>query len=276
MRRMFVLGVLGVAILAACSSVSPLQQDQPLMLAAGDGIAVVQFDTLDPLSQIQIVSPQSGGKTLTIPSAPVGKSTYVFEVPAGRYCLVRFWFGNYLLSHENGYVGCFEVPAGQVGFSGIYSPRSQGGQVVAGQDLDVTDAKAQLRQSYPHIAAQFLQPEPAPLPTAAPQEASAPAAAPATASASVPPPPGKDLLSTWITHDDRADVDSIYVRNNTKWTMEITTFEFYDCANIKQPCKVTHPNFKLKPNETKVYTQVQRDDPQGAYSFHYRFAYGFD
>lgn len=273
MRSLLVLGVIGAALLAGCSSVTPIQQDQPLLLAAGDGIAAVQFDTLDPLSQIQIVSPQSGGKTLTIPSAPVGKSTYVFEVPAGRYCLVRFWFGNYLLSHENGYVGCFVVPAGQVGFSGIYSPRALNGQIVAGQDLDVTDAKAQLRQSYPHIAAQFLQPEPSPLPVAATQAVPAPAA---SAQTDVPPPAGKDLFSTWITHDDHTDTDTVYVRNNTKWAMVITSFEFYDCANIKQPCTVTHPNFKLKPHETKIYTQVQPDDLQGAYSFHYRFAYGFD
>lgn len=273
MRRSFVLGGMGAIALAGCSSVAPIQQDQPLLLAAGDGIAVVQFDTLDALSQIQIVSPESGGKTLTIPSTPVGKSTYVFEVPAGRYCLVRFWFGNYLLSHENGYVGCFDVPAGQVGFSGIYSPRALNGQVVAGQDLDVTDAKVQLRQSYPHIAAQFLQPEPAPLPAVATQ---APPASTVAAPANVPPPAGKDLFSTWIVHDDRANTDTIYVRNNTKWAMAITTFEFYDCANIKQPCTTTHPNFKLKPHETKIYTQVQPNDLQGAYSFHYRFAYGFD
>jgi hypothetical protein len=171
------------------------------------------------------------------------------------------------------------VKAGEVGFSGIYSPRSQGGGIVAGQDLDVSDAKAALKRDYPHVAAQFLQPEPAPLPAfqQAPSAASAPQAAPATASANVPPPAGKDLISAWTAHDDKTYMDVIYVRNNTKWTMEITSFELYDCANIKQPCKATHPkDFKLKPHETRVFTQVQPDDPQGAYSFHYRFGYGFD
>ncbi|HEV2109904.1 MAG TPA: hypothetical protein VGT99_01010 [Gammaproteobacteria bacterium] len=276
MRGLLVLGVMGAFVLGGCSSVQPIQQDQPLLLAAGDGIAAVQFDTLDMLTQVQFVSAQAGGKTLNIPSVPVGRSTYLFEVPAGRYCLQRFSYGNYLLSNKGDYADCFVVRAGEVGFSGIYSPRAQNGQVVAGQDLDVADAKAALRRDYPHIATQFLQPEPAPLPVAVPQEAPGPATAHAAASATAPPPAGKDLISAWVVHDDHAFLDTIYVRNNTKWTMEVTTFELYDCANIKQACKPTHPNFKLKPHETRSFIQVQPDDQQGAYSYHYRFAYGFD
>lgn len=276
MRGLFVLGVMGAFILGGCSNVQPIQQDQPLLLAAGDGIAAVQFDSLDTLTQVQIVSAQSGGKTLDIPTVPTGKSTYLFEVAAGRYCLQRFSYGGYLIFHKGEYVGCFVVPAGEVGFSGIYSPRGANGGVITGQDLDVADAKAVLRREYPHIAAQFLQPEPAPLPVAAPQEAPSSVTAHAAASATMPPPPGKDLISAWVVHDDNAFRDAIYVRNNTKWTMQITTFELYDCANIKQACKPTHPNFTLKPHETRTFTQVQPDDPQGAYSYHYRFAYGFD
>ena len=71
-------------------------------------------------------------------------------------------------------------------------------------------------------------------------------------------------------------VDTIYVRNNTKWAMQINTFELYDCANIKQPCKPTQPGFKLKPHETRIFMQVQPEDTQGAYAFRYRFTYGFD
>ncbi|HEV7165750.1 MAG TPA: hypothetical protein VGO35_10205 [Gammaproteobacteria bacterium] len=274
MRRMLVLGMMGAVVLAGCSSVLPIQQDQPLLLVAGDGIAAVQFDTLDHLTQVQIVSAQSGGETLDIPSVPVGKRTYLFEVPAGRYCLQRFSYGNYLIFHQGEYVGCFLVSAGEVGFSGIFSPRAQDGQIVTEQNLDVTSAKAELKRDYPHVAAQFLQPEPAPLPVAVTKEAPAPATT--VGSVTAPPPAGKDLISTWIIHDDHASTDIIYVRNNTKWTLAITTFELYDCANIKQACKPTRPDFKLKPHETKIFMQVQPDDLQGAYAFHYKFSYGFD
>ncbi len=274
MRRVFVLGLMCAVVLAGCSNLQPIQQDQPLLLAAGDGIAVIQFDTLDHLTQAQIVSADPGGKTMDIPDVPAGKSTYLFEVPAGRYCLQRFSYGRYLVSHEGDYAGCFKVPAGEVGFSGIFTPRAEGGAIVAGQNLDVSSAKAELKQDYPHIAAQFLQPEPAPLPVATTR--AAPAAVSIVGAVTAPPPPGKDLISTWIMHDDKSDMDNIYVRNNSKWTLFITTFELYDCANIKQACKTTSPNYKLKPHETKVYMQIRPDDLLGAYSFHYRFSYGFD
>lgn len=274
MRGMLVLGVMGAVFLAGCSNLQPIQQDQPLLLAAGDGIAAVQFDTLDHLTQAQIVSAQPDGKTLDIPDVPVGQSTYLFEVPAGRYCLQRFSYGGYLIFHKGEYVGCFVVPAGEVGFSGIFSPRAEGGGIVAGQNLDVTSAKAELKRDFPHIAAQFLQPEPTPLPVATTK--AAPAAASTFGSVTAPPPPGKDLISTWIMHDGKTDMDSIYVRNNSKWTLFITTFELYDCANIKQACKPTSPHYKLNPRETKVFMQIQPDDLQGAYSFHYKFSYGFN
>ena len=274
MRRIFALGALGAVVLAGCSNLAPIQQDQPLMLAAGDGIAAVQFDTLDHLTQIQIVSDQPSGATLDIPSVPAGKSTYLFEVPAGRYCLQRFSYGSYLIFHKGEYVNCFKVTAGEVGFSGIYTPRAENGGIVTTQDLDVSAAKDELRRDFPHIATQFLQPEPAPLPAAPTPLAPGPAAAPATPN--VPPAAGKDLVSTWVTHDDGAHTDTIFVRNNTKWNLQITSFELYDCANIKQACKPTRPAFALKPHETRSFMQVQPDDLNGAYSFHYRFGYGFN
>lgn len=275
MRRIFMLGLMsGALALAGCSTVAPIQQDQPLLLKAGDGVAVVQFDTLDHITQVQLVSAQSGGSTINIPSVPVGTSTYLFEVQAGRYCLQRFFYQNYLIAHRGAYMGCFMVPAGEIGFSGIYSPRGENGMVVAGQDLDVANAQKQLKRDYPHIAAQFLRPEPAPALVAAPGQAPVPATAAITPTA--PPPPGKDLISAWVEHNNQGESDTIYVRNNTKWSLEITTFELYACANIKQACTSTHPNFKLAPHQTKPFMKVQPGDARAAYSYHYRFLYGFD
>lgn len=274
MRRIFILGLIGAVALAGCSSVASIQQDQPLILKAGDGIAMVQFDTLDHLTQVQLVSAQSRGNTIDIPNVPVGMSTFLFEAPAGRYCLQRFSFGNYLISHKGEYVNCFVVPAGEVGFSGIYSLRAQNGMVAAGQNLDVANAQMELKRDYPRIAAQFLRPEPELAPTT--ETTKAPAQTAPAATSTTPPPPGKDLMSSWTEHDKQGQADTIYLRNNTKWTLDITVFELYDCANIKQACKPMHPKFKLAPHQTKPFMKVQPDNPYAAYSFHYRLRYDFD
>jgi hypothetical protein len=75
MWKRFALSTIGLASLAGCASVTPIQQDQPLLLAGGDGIAAVQFDAVDNLTQVQVVSANSGGATLEITSVPIGKST---------------------------------------------------------------------------------------------------------------------------------------------------------------------------------------------------------
>ena len=266
MWKLFVLGAISCAVLAGCAAVTPIQQDQPLLLPAGDGLAVVQFNALDNLTQVQIVSAHSGGQTLELPSVPVGKSTFLFEVPAGRYCLQRFWerfwTENVFIYHPGQYEGCFVVPAGEVGFSGIYSPRWENGRIVTGQDLDVAKESAELERDYPRIAAQFLRSEPAP-PTAV---APTPAASPRSSNGQV---------STWIKHEKNPLEDSVYVRNNTQWSLVIYLFELYDCANIKPACTITHPDFKLAPHQARIIMQIAPADPQGAYAFYYRFSYRF-
>ena len=262
MRRLLVLASIAAAALAGCASVEPIQQDQPLMLAAGDGIAAVQFNAVDHLTQVQIVSAQSGGETLTIPSVPVGNSTFLFEVPAGRYCLQRFYFGSVLIYREGQRGDCFVVPAGAIGFSGIYSPRGKNGQVVTGQDLDVLNESAELRRDYPRIAAQFLQPEPAAAPAQAPVPTQARQAS-------------NGQTTTWIKHQKNPLEDDVYLRNDTQWPIVITTFVLYDCANIKPACSATHPDFKLAPHQTRMIMQIAPADPQGAYAFYYRFSYRF-
>ncbi|MDE2346531.1 MAG: hypothetical protein KGL13_08685 [Gammaproteobacteria bacterium] len=263
MWKPIVLAAMGGALLAGCASVAPIQQDQPLMLAAGDGVAAVQFDALENITQVQIVAAKSGGQTLNIPSVPVGKSTFLFEVPAGRYCLERFYVQGIFIYQKDANSSCFMVPAGQIGFSGIFSPRGEHGQIITYQNLDVAADSALLKQSYPKIAAQFLQMTPAP--------AAAQAPAPSQTRKS-----SNGQTTTWIKHETHPLEDTIYLRNDTQWPLVITSFQFYDCANIKPACTTSHPDFKLAPHQTRVYMQVQPADVQGAYTFYYRFSYRID
>ena len=50
-----VLAVALLVTLSACGT-EPIQQDQPIMLAAGQGLAAVVFDTKDPLTDVVIES----------------------------------------------------------------------------------------------------------------------------------------------------------------------------------------------------------------------------
>ncbi len=269
------------AALAACSAVNPIQQDQPMLLAQGDGIAAVSFNTNDGLSQVQFEPAGAGGKELDIPSVPAGSNMYLFEAPAGRYCLQRFYLGRFLVSQQSGALGCFVVPAGQVGFSGIYVPTPHQDGVEVNQDLDAQRERDSLREHYPKVAAQFLQPEPA----QATRAAAAPSAGlqPLTSPAPAQPAPaqshpvvGGEQLSTWSTdHDDHLAQD-IYVRNNTQWPMKLVQFELYDCINIKQECKLTTIDFKLKPHETRMFMTVEPADAQGAWAYRFHYLYGFD
>ncbi len=274
MWKPFVLGAIGCTLLAACSVVSPIQQDQPLMLAAGDGVAAVQFDAVDNLTQVQIVAASSGGKTMNIPSVPVGKSTFVFEVPAGRYCLERFYVQGIFIYQKDQNSSCFIVPAGQIGFSGIFSPRGEHGQIVTYQNLDVAADSALLKMSYPRIADQFLQMTSAPAPVVV--QTPAPAPASEAAAPTETPRRSNGQTTTWLKHQTNPLEDTVYLRNDTKWPIVITTFQLYDCANIKPACTTSHPNFKLAPHQTRVFMQIQPADAQGAYAFYYRFSYQFD
>lgn len=257
MWKPLVLGAIGSMLLAACASVRPIRQDQPLALAPGDGIAAVQFYALSPLTQAQIVSAHSGGETMNIPSVPAGPSTYLFDVPAGRYCLQRFWVGKLLIFHKGQYVDCFDVPAGALGLSGIYTPHWVNGEVMASRSPDFAYAVAQLKREYPRIAAQFLPPESAAVATDA---------VPSTA-----PPSGTHRISAWVVRQTYPLEDTVYLRNNSKWAAIITRFELYNCANVLMVCMTMHPYLELLPHQTRVFIQIPPADPQESFTFDYRY-----
>ena len=144
------------ALLAACA-VTPLPQDQAVHFKPGQGLAALMVDTLDPLTEVEVVS-HSGGPKLIVAAVPVGINIYLFPVPAGTYCMTRFRYGSLTLSGTTGALGCFQVRAGQLGYSGTMAPRVEDGKPVTHQVQDPQGFRILLAQQYPNVAKQFPPP----------------------------------------------------------------------------------------------------------------------
>lgn len=274
------LAVGSLLALCACGT-EPIQQDQPIVLAAGQGLAAVEFDAADPLSVVQMES--DNGSKLVIPSVPVGVNLYLFQVPAGSYCFTRFQFGrwNFFASDKQEQMGCFEVKAGELGYSGILAPRVINGELRVNQDMDLPAFRVLFAERYPIIAKQFMPPEVkpytaadlAPSPTEAPVSDTAPV--PASVTSRQAPAPGTDQLSTWMEEIPGTRAEVIFFRNNTGWPMEVKNFELYDCQAVKQACGVQKFRLKLPPHVIKQAMIVEPSNLHDAYTFRYRFLYGF-
>ena len=155
MRKSLV--VLSSLLLTACAGLAPLPHDEPVQLASNRGLAALVIDTLDPLTDVE-VQPRSGGRKLLVASVPVGRDVYLFPVPAGVYCVVRFKYGNLSLAGSNGMLGCFTVRAGQLSYSGTFAPRVEDGRPVTHQVQDPQGFRILLQQQYPQVAKQFPAP----------------------------------------------------------------------------------------------------------------------
>lgn len=143
--------------LAACSSLTPLAHDGPVHLAPNQGLAAVVIDTLDPLTDVEGES-RSGGPKLLVASVPEGRGVFLFPVPAGTYCMTRFKYSTLSLSGTNGVLGCFQVRAGQLSYSGTLAPRVEDGKPVTHQVQDPQGFRILLQQQYPEVAKQFPAP----------------------------------------------------------------------------------------------------------------------
>lgn len=143
--------------LAACS-VAPLQRDQPVQLSQGQGLAAVMLDTFDPLTLVSIEPHTAGGAHFSIPAVPIGKNIYLFAVPAGHYCFTSYRYAHWVMYGKGGELGCFDVPAGGLGYSGTFAPRVENGKVVTHQVMDPAGFRALLTALYPVIAKQFPAP----------------------------------------------------------------------------------------------------------------------
>ncbi|HEY1771902.1 MAG TPA: hypothetical protein VGH91_01770 [Gammaproteobacteria bacterium] len=269
-----------LATLCACGT-EPIQQDQPIVLESGQGLAAVVFDTKDPLTDVVI---QSGDTKLGITSVPIGTNLYMFQVPAGSYCFTGFYVSSWRFSPTDKRGQCFEVKAGELGYSGALAPRADGGGVTTHQDMDLGLLRSLMRAHYPIIAKQFMPPEAqaytaADLHALAAGTTEAPVSATAPVPTSVtprnPPAAGNDQISSWFEDVPGTDAQVIFIRNNTGWPMQVKRFELYDCVAVKQKCGVQRFTLNLPPHATKQVMIVEPDDPYDAYTFRDRYIYGF-
>lgn len=269
-----VIGLAGAAVLAGCS-VHPIQQDQPLVLGKDEGLAAVEFVTLDPLSEVFIRPAGNGGKSLEISAVPAGQNLYLFQVPAGHYCFQQFHYGSILFFGSGASLACFIVPAGQLGYSGNLSPLVTNGQVLVHQDYDFESFRKLLKQKYPRIAAQF---RPTPMPAQAAPDQIQVQAAPEPATEQQPKPQCDNLkqVCSWAENVANSRSQSLFIKNNSKWPIRIVTFQLYDCINVKQPCTTRQVDIKLAAHTTKKVLVVDPADPDGAYTYQFRYEYGFD
>ncbi|HEX4300073.1 MAG TPA: hypothetical protein VH327_04315 [Gammaproteobacteria bacterium] len=277
---MRVLAAVSLAALSACGT-EPIQQDQPIVLAAGQGLAAVVFDTKDPLTDVVI---ESSDTKLGITNVPVGTNLYMFQVPAGSYCFTKFYVSSWIFHARDKQGQCFEVKAGELGYGGVLAPRAENGEVMTHRDMDLDVLREQMRAHYPIVAKQFLPSEvkdytAADLKAPAAATAAAPigdtAVVPANLTPHDPPAAGKDQISSWMEEVPGTLAQVIFIRNNTGWPMQVKRFELYDCVAVKQKCGVQNFTLTLAAHATKQVMVVEPDDPHDAYTFRDRYIYGF-
>lgn len=152
-RHVRTAAIAGLALLLAACGVAPMRGDAPVRLAAGQGLAAVTFDTLDSLSEV-LIDGRSGTR-LRIPEVPVGRSIYLFAVPAGEYCFERFQYAHIAFVGKRGHLACFDVYAGELSYSGTLAPRTEGDEIVNRQVQDAAGFRTLLTQQYPQVSAEF-------------------------------------------------------------------------------------------------------------------------
>jgi hypothetical protein len=274
------LGITVVMLTLCACGTEPIQQDQPIVLAAGQGLAAVVFDTKDPLTDVVV---ESSDTKLGITSVPIGTNLYPFQVPAGSYCFTRFYVGRWSFHALDKQGQCFEVKAGELGYAGALAPRAENGEVMTHQEMDLDVLRKLMRAQYPIIAKQFL---PAEVQDYTAADLRAPAATtevpvsdtapvPVSVTPHHPPAADKDQISNWFEDVPGTAAQVIFVRNNTGWPMQVKRFELYDCVAVKQKCGVQKFTLILPPHATKQVMIVEPDDPHDVYTFRDRYIYGF-
>lgn len=152
--RLCMLTGMGLAMLAGCGATtdSLVQPDQEVTLQPNQGFAAVVMDTLDALSVTTIKSPDNKDVELDLGYVDKGVHMYVYAVPAGTYCLVRFNTGFYRFHQESSRDVCFDVVPGKVAYSGNLAPRAVGHQAITYQNYDWAAFKKMFKEQYPKLA----------------------------------------------------------------------------------------------------------------------------
>ncbi len=249
----------GLILLSACSSV-PVLDDQPLPLQSGQGIAAVTLDASQRIQQLKFAPRFKGGKSFEVPDTEGGPSIYLLPVQAGRYCLQHFYYDHHSVESKED-LGCFTVMEGHITYSGTIVPETQrfnssDEPTVYTSHYYYPDTFLKLLQAhYPKMAAAY------PL-------AAAPAA-PEGAKASS----GDHELSAWTVGDDKAQVHTVFIRNNTSWKVKLERFVVGDCVNLQQSCGEQQLDTVLAPFEVRqieVFTPADKHAGFG-YSYSYNF-----
>lgn len=244
-------------LLLACST-TPVFDGQPLQLQPGQGIAAVTLDASQRIQQLKFAARFKGGKTFEVPDTAGGPSIYLVPVQ-GRYCLQHFYYDhNSIESRED--LGCFTVVEGKITYSGTIVPETQ--RFNSGDETTIYTShyyrpnvfRNMLVASYPKLSAAYSLAE-------------APAAPEGVKVSS-----GDKELSSWIVTEDKTH-HTVYIRNNTSWSVKPQRFTVTDCANLQQPCGDQGLDTVLAPFEVRKIETFSPADPQADFSYTYN--YGF-
>ena len=260
--KVLYIGVLGM--LAGCASVvaqPPIEPGQSVQLQPGEGIAALLMDTLDPLTQIRLESTDGKSPALGLPSMPAGKTLVLFATPAGVYCLTQFNFGRYQFHSAKLELGCFQVTAGHISYSGNLQPQGSSDPSKAGQasyvyqDYRPNDFLVLLKQRYPQMTAAY------------------PTAGPSPTSESGEQNDITQSLATWIVEAADHHSYTVFFRNNTNWDLVLTQFTITTCENLKQACGQQTERMEIAPNTTLKFTTLEQADARQPYQFRYEYNY---
>jgi|SRR5579863_4458 len=151
-RICLTLGV-SAALLAGCG-IDPVQPNQDVAMAANYGIAAVVLDTLDPVNNFYIKSADDPkAPEIEVTRVQPGVTLFVYDVPAGSYCVVHYQIANFNIDQNDPTHGsCFDVVAGKVAYSGNLAPRGHNGKIYIYQNYDWLAFEKMLKEQYPKLA----------------------------------------------------------------------------------------------------------------------------
>jgi hypothetical protein len=250
--RNIVVAVLLITLYSCASTPQPQPRD--IVLQPGQGIAAILFSSQGRVTQISFAAMDPGGKGFEVADSPGDRALYLVPVPAGRYCLQRFFFGNRHYQSEHG-LACFTVLVGHISYSGDIVPSFEPGQGNIDRQFFPAAFLEMLHQQYPEAASTY------------------PLAAPAAVPAGVKPTSDAYLLSTWVQPVPGSMAQAIYMRNNAAWEVKLADLDLSECANVKQACGKSQPGLVLKPFESREVLRIESADGVAAPDFQYTFDY---
>lgn len=244
---------LPVAILAGCASTGELA-DKSVQLQPGQGIAAIMLDAPHRITQIAYVAKDKGGTDFEVSDTRGGPALYLVPVTAGRYCLKHFRYWR-VVFRSTADLGCVTVKAGHITFGGVIVPSIQPDQAITDQQYKPDEFITTLHRQYPVLAGMF------PLASAPPP----PAGVDAT--------PSTSRVSTWTQTAPDGKAQTIYVQNNTSWSIELTDLDLVLCDNADVKCGEHKLDVMIGPFARKALMTIKSVDPSVALSYRYDFSY---